>query len=206
MFMQEWQDEKLISENLADVRNDGKGGTARNLLIGLFILIIMLSLTWHMIFKDYSIKEMKAILLQADWRWLLGGFTLMLIHQCCIALSIIRVMNYIAPTLQVKFKMAFNTSFIGFFFNNITPSSSGGQPMQMYYLKKLSIPMSYTSVVFIALAIFLQFIYVVLLCLRQFLPLGIFAGEFRLCFLFAAFRLSFVHCNYDFFIVVVLQS
>ena len=154
MFMQEWQDEKLISENLTDVRNDGKGGTARNLLIGLFILIIMLSLTWHMIFKDYSIKEMKAILLQADWRWLLGGFTLMLIHQCCIALSIIRVMNYIAPTLQVKFKVAFNTSFIGFFFNNITPSSSGGQPMQMYYLKKLSIPMSYTSVVFIALAIF----------------------------------------------------
>lgn len=135
-------------------KSQEQGTSLRNLLIGLLLLIAMLFLTWRIIFTDYSFEEMQATLQAANWRWLSLGFLMMLIHQLCIAISIKRVLRYIAQDILIKPSLAIHTSFIGFFFNNITPSSSGGQPMQMYYMKKKGVAMSYTSVVFIALAIF----------------------------------------------------
>lgn len=147
---------KQANELAEDVNNKSQeqGASLRNLLFGLLILIVMLFLTWRIIFTDYSFEEMHQTLKAANWHWLAVGFLMMLIHQLCIALSIMRVLKFIAKDISVKPRLAIHTSFIGFFFNNITPSSSGGQPMQMYYMKKKGIAMSYTSVVFIALAIF----------------------------------------------------
>lgn len=146
------QAEMLVEET----KNDTQEQTTsfRSLLVGFFILLVTLYFTWKIIFNDYSFDEMYRTLKNAEWRWLCMGFLMMLIHQLCIALSIMRVLRFITKDVQIKTSLAISTSFIGFFFNNITPSSSGGQPMQMYYMKKRGIPMSYTSVVFIALAIF----------------------------------------------------
>ncbi|WEG37481.1 lysylphosphatidylglycerol synthase transmembrane domain-containing protein [Amygdalobacter nucleatus] len=153
----ELEDKKQVDNLLvedSDNKAKERGTSTRNLLFGLLILIVMLFLTWRIIFTDYSFDEMLTSLQSANWHWLLLGFLMMLIHQICIALSIVRVLKYIAPKVDISNNLAICTSFIGFFFNNITPSSSGGQPMQMYYMKKRGIAMSYTSVVFIALAIF----------------------------------------------------
>ena len=38
---------------------------------------------------------------------------------------------------------------VGFFFSAITPSATGGQPMQVYYLRQKGIPVSVTSVAFL---------------------------------------------------------
>lgn len=44
-------------------------------------------------------------------------------------------------------------SFIGFFFSGINPSATGGQPMQLYYMKKDGNKISSASVVLMTVAV-----------------------------------------------------
>lgn len=52
-------------------------------------------------------------------------------------------------------------SFIGFFFSGITPSATGGQPMQLYYMKKDGNSLSSASVVLMTVAVMYKFVLVV---------------------------------------------
>lgn len=52
-------------------------------------------------------------------------------------------------------------SFIGFFFSGITPSATGGQPMQLYYMKKDGHPISASTVVLMTVAVVYKFVLVV---------------------------------------------
>lgn len=49
-------------------------------------------------------------------------------------------------------------SFIGFFFSGITPSATGGQPVQLYYMKKNGTKISSASVVLMAVAVIYKFV------------------------------------------------
>ena len=52
-------------------------------------------------------------------------------------------------------------SFIGFFYSGITPSATGGQPMQLYYLKKDGNSLADSSVVLMVVALIYKFVLVV---------------------------------------------
>ena len=52
-------------------------------------------------------------------------------------------------------------SFIGFFFSGITPSATGGQPMQLYYMKKDGHSISASTVVLMTVAVVYKFVLVV---------------------------------------------
>lgn len=51
-------------------------------------------------------------------------------------------------------------SFIGFFFSGITPSATGGQPMQLYYMKKDGNSLATSSVVLMTVAVIYKFVLV----------------------------------------------
>lgn len=51
-------------------------------------------------------------------------------------------------------------SFIGFFFSGITPSATGGQPVQLYYMKKDGNSLSSGSVVLMTVAVIYKFVLV----------------------------------------------
>lgn len=53
-------------------------------------------------------------------------------------------------------------SFIGFFFSGITPSATGGQPMQLYYMKKDGNSLSSASVVLMTVAVMYKFVLVLI--------------------------------------------
>ena len=53
-------------------------------------------------------------------------------------------------------------SFIGFFYSGITPSATGGQPMQLYYMKKDGNSLSDSSVVLMTVALIYKFVLVVM--------------------------------------------
>ena len=53
-------------------------------------------------------------------------------------------------------------SFIGFFFSGITPSASGGQPMQLYYMKKDGNALSVSSVILMTVALLYKVVLVLL--------------------------------------------
>lgn len=52
-------------------------------------------------------------------------------------------------------------SFVGFFYSGITPSATGGQPMQLYYMKKDGNRLSDSSVVLMTVAVIYKFVLVV---------------------------------------------
>lgn len=53
-------------------------------------------------------------------------------------------------------------SFIGFFFSGITPSATGGQPMQLYYMKRDGHSISASTVVLMTVAVVYKFVLVVI--------------------------------------------
>ena len=52
-------------------------------------------------------------------------------------------------------------SFIGFFYSGITPSATGGQPMQLYYMKKDGNRLADSSVVLMVVALIYKFVLVI---------------------------------------------
>lgn len=72
-------------------------------------------------------------------------------------------------------------SFIGFFFSGITPSATGGQPMQLYYMKKDGNRLSDSSVVLMTVAVVYKFVLVLIGCLILLFwhePLGRYLGGY----------------------------
>lgn len=53
-------------------------------------------------------------------------------------------------------------SFVGFFYSGITPSATGGQPMQLYYMKKDGLPTSDSSVILMTVALAYKLVLVVI--------------------------------------------
>ncbi len=81
-------------------------------------------------------------------------------------------------------------SFIGFFYSGITPSATGGQPMQLYYMKKDKNRLSDSSVVLMTVAVVYKFVLVVvgaLLLLFWLRPLRQYFGGYLPLFLFGLF-------------------
>lgn len=78
-------------------------------------------------------------------------------------------------------------SFIGFFFSGITPSATGGQPMQLYYMKKDGTRLSSASVVLMTAAVIYKFVLALTgigMILFWRLPLrGYLKGYYRMYFL-----------------------
>ena len=53
-------------------------------------------------------------------------------------------------------------SFIGFFYSGITPSATGGQPMQLYHMKRMGWKISESTVVLMTVAVLYKFVLVVI--------------------------------------------
>ncbi len=97
------------------------------------ILIIFLGLFIYMLKVD-GIENIMHVLNSVDYRWVLAGLICLIMHWLCESL------NLHIPIKKMyqdqKFTNSIKVSMIGQLFNNITPFSSGGQPMQAYELNK----------------------------------------------------------------------
>lgn len=114
----------------------------RKNILNLLFLLTVFALTIHMVFKGEDLHKIMEIVRTADIRYLFLGIV-------CVVLFIIGesvIIFYMMRTLGEKVRMSHCAlySFVGFFFSCITPSATGGQPMQIYYMKKdkLDIPVS----------------------------------------------------------------
>ena len=61
-----------------------------------------------------------------------------------------------------KFWRCISYSFIGFFYSGITPSATGGQPMQIYYMKKEKISIPVATVILMVVTITYKLVLVVI--------------------------------------------
>lgn len=124
-----------------------------------FIGLIML-LTFRLLFKGQELSDIIKDLKNADDKWLLAGLGLtfcFVAGESCIIHFLLRVCRQ-----KVKLTSCLKYSFIGFFFSYITPSSSGGQPAQMYYMKKDGVKIGFSSLIMLLVTIAYKSVLVIL--------------------------------------------
>ena len=117
----------------------------RNLIFFLILLILM----FVFLFKGMDYGELFKTILKISPLYILLG----LLFKFCYLLGDAINIKIIFKEFGVKMSLAaaLKYSFIGFFYSAITPSSTGGQPMQIYHMKKDGIDFSHSTMVLLIL-------------------------------------------------------
>ena len=104
--------------------------TIRNLIV--FILLI--GLTFYLIFKDQNVLEILNIAVSVKKRYILVAIIAMCLYLLGETINITRILKELGE--KSTFLRNIRYTLIGFFFSSITPAASGGQPMEIYYMHK----------------------------------------------------------------------
>lgn len=126
--------------------------------IGFIVLICWL--TFRLLFSGQEFSAILEDLHNADPRWLAVGLLFAFIFvagESSIIYYMLRVLGQ-----KTKFLRCLKYSFIGFFFSYITPSASGGQPAQMYYMKKDGTKIGFSTLIMLLITIAYKAVLVIL--------------------------------------------
>ena len=111
----------------------GKKFRLRTLLNGLFF-IVLIALTYHLIFKDQDINNLLSIIKSTNKLFLLSGIMCILVFFFLEAYNVKKLLEALGDKISVFKSLKY--TFIGYFFSSITPAASGGQPVEIYYMTK----------------------------------------------------------------------
>lgn len=120
-------------------------------LFNLLFLLLVFALTIYYVLGGEDVGLILDTMSSADPFWLACG-------TGCVVLFIYgesAILHYLFRTLKISTGrlVCFLYSGIGFFFSCITPSASGGQPAQVYYMRKDNIPVPVATVVLLVVTI-----------------------------------------------------
>ena len=132
----------------------------KKMIVNTVFLVAIFALTIYGVFHGEDLGAMMEAMRRADVRWLLPGLL-------CVVFFIWGesiIIYYMMRTLGIKRKKwtCFLFSSVGFFFSCITPSASGGQPAQIYYMKKEKIPIPVSTLVLMIVTITYKLVLVVI--------------------------------------------
>ena len=119
----------------------------------LSFLFIALSITavFFIAFSNEDLTNAWDAIKQMHLLWLACIFACWLIYTVCDGMNYWFYLR--GQGFKISFGRAVNVALIGFYYCNITPSSAGGQPMQVNSLRKAGIPVGYGT-----MAVTLRFI------------------------------------------------
>lgn len=111
-----------------------------------FLLVLILC-TMYFLLKDQEMTDLWKCFKNANWCYVLLGIVFILIFITFESWIIHYLLNSLSHKINIFHCIKY--SFIGFFICAITPSATGGQPAQMYYMKQDGIPVSISSLVMV---------------------------------------------------------
>ena len=126
---------------------------------GVFLAVVF-ALTIYGVFHGEDLSSMMNAIHRADKRWLIPGIALVAFFIWGESIIIWYMMR--SSGIQLKKRTCFLFSSVGFFFSCITPSASGGQPMQIYYMKKEKISIPVSTVILMIVTITYKLVLVVI--------------------------------------------
>lgn len=115
----------------------------RTIFIGISLIFVMAAITIYVISRQFGLKEVFEVIGSCDKKWFIPAFAAALLFSVFEGINIgngLLVSGY-NPSFAQKIRYAF----CGFFFSSITPSASGGQPAQVYYMHKDGINLSHSA-------------------------------------------------------------
>lgn len=152
-----------MKQLLIQIKNKIKPKTLIN--AGIFILIA--GLTLSVVFKNNNPSEIMDNLKNANKWFILIALLCMFLYIMGEALNIYRILkNFKDKTTLSK---CFKYSLVGFFFSSITPSSTGGQPMQVYFMNKDKVPIAHGTLALLVQLLSFQFVTLLLAVVGFFL-------------------------------------
>lgn len=124
-------------------------------ILGLLYIAVTLVLTVCICFittEDFS--SLADVILNINWWWILGALGCMLIYFIFEAMP--QYIIYKNHGYHLPFMQSLKVGIIGLYYSGITPSATGGQPMQVYYMSKLNLPVGFSSFISVLKLIFFQ--------------------------------------------------
>lgn len=114
------------------------------------LFVVLVTLTFYIIFKDNSIVQIFEIIKNVDIKFIILAILCMSVFVISEGVNIARTLKLL--DCDISFFKGIKYALVGFFFSSVTPSASGGDPMQIYYMTKDNLPIGKS-----ALAILTEF-------------------------------------------------
>lgn len=140
-------------------------------IINIIFMLVLISAAFYVLLKDQNMGDIVSAVKSANPLYTILAILMMFVFLGLQSLSMYIILRSFGQKLS--YMKNFQYSFVGFFFNAITPSAGGGQPMQVYYMRDDKIPIGTSSVSLL----FWTMIYKLALLIIQFFVL-IFAHSF----------------------------
>lgn len=134
--------------------------TKKKALFNVSFLLVVFGLTVYGVFHGEDLGAMAEAIRSSQIKWLIPGVCLVVFFIWGESIIIWYMMRSFG--IRLKKRICFLFSSVGFFFSCITPSASGGQPMQIYYMKKEKIPIPVSTVILMVVTITYKLVLVVI--------------------------------------------
>ncbi len=126
--------EDFNPENIETVEETVKPSNKKMTIFNfIFIAVVFIGLFIYMVSVD-GIDNILELLKNVNYAWVFGGVLCLVIQWICEAIVLHLPIKRMYP--EQRFSNSFKVNMVGQLFNNITPFSSGGQPMQAYVFSK----------------------------------------------------------------------
>ncbi len=132
----------------------------RKVLINAVLFFLVFGLTIYGVFRGEDLEQLFEAVRQADVRWLFPAVICVFVFIWGESIILWHMMR--SYGIRMKERHCFLVSSVGFFFSCVTPSASGGQPMQIYFMKKEKIPIPVATVILMIVTIIYKLVLVVI--------------------------------------------
>ena len=148
------------SDSAPSEKPEKKKSNVKNYLLSGVFLVALMAVTFYVIFKDNSIKDIWGVLRHVKLVYASAGILAMLGFFYFQGL----VINLSSQCVKVRLSTweMMQYSFVGFFYSGITPSAIGGQPMQFYHMCRDKMNVSLATLVLFLANLTYQLVIVVL--------------------------------------------
>lgn len=113
-------------------------------VFNIILMIVVLIFTFYTLLHGEDLRSILKVLRGADKSWLIFAALFAMAYLVLQAISLKIIVQSAGTPMRLKDGIRY--TFIGFLFNAITPSASGGQPMQVYYMHEDNISIGVSSV------------------------------------------------------------
>lgn len=109
--------------------------------LGILLLVVLMAVTGGILLKGQPMSVLWANIRSLNPWLLLPGLGMMFGYVGCEASCTWQILGSMGH--RVSWRHCLGYSFVGFYVSSITPSATGGQPAQIYYMNKDGIPVAH---------------------------------------------------------------
>ncbi|MBC2575443.1 lysylphosphatidylglycerol synthase transmembrane domain-containing protein [Peptostreptococcus canis] len=132
----------------------------KNQIMGIGFMIVLMIAVISYILKDESVDSILQVISSANSNFIILSISMMIFYNLCEGINIWITMK--ALKIKASFINCLGYGFVGFYFSSITPSASGGQPAQAYFMKRDGITFTSSSLSLMILLFAHQLVIIVL--------------------------------------------